>query len=151
MIVAAVSLALAGCQKPVAGRPETAAVTVTVTLNGAPLDGAAVSFQPVDSAGKGAAGTTGADGRAKMMTFEPNDGAIPGKYRIAVSKSGAGGSKSMSMEEYGQMMKKVSPGGKSSGAPKQTVPQKYTNAATSGFEFDVLKGKENTLTLELKE
>jgi len=49
---------LAGCGGKPAGYPDTAPVNGTITLDGAPLEGASVSFSPVD--GRSSSGKTDA-------------------------------------------------------------------------------------------
>src|SRR5205823_4984131 len=58
-----------------------------VTLDGKPLAGATVSFLPEAQDGQPAAGLTGRDGVFRLQTFYPGDGALPGSYKIVVTKS----------------------------------------------------------------
>lgn len=69
-----------------------APVTGTVTLRGRPVAGATVVFTP-DPPVAGAAGATartGEDGSFRLQTNLPGgvtrDGAVPGKYKVTVSK-----------------------------------------------------------------
>jgi hypothetical protein len=76
-------VAIAGCS-----RSNTVRVEGIVTLDGAPLSGATISFVPVDEGGGHhlASGVTNADGRFRLTTFNTNDGAVPGHYRVTVSQ-----------------------------------------------------------------
>lgn len=65
----------------------------TVTLNGKPLQGAAITFIPVGhDAVRRAYGKTDATGRYELMTpvrgrsIDESQGAIPGKYQVMINK-----------------------------------------------------------------
>ncbi|UUO07289.1 carboxypeptidase-like regulatory domain-containing protein [Blastopirellula sp. J2-11] len=60
---------------PVSGR---------VTLDGAPLADATVSFIPEQ--GRPASGTTNAEGRFELTTLDPGDGVMPGDHKVTVMK-----------------------------------------------------------------
>ncbi len=82
---AAVAGFLVGCGE---SGPKLVPVTGTVTLNGKPLEGAVVSFQP-DASMPGAMpaeDVTGPDGNYKALT-KGRSGVVPGKYKVVVSKS----------------------------------------------------------------
>ena len=59
-----------------------------VTLDGKPVAGVIVTFNPVGE-GKAASGTTEADGAFRLTTFRTHDGALPGDYKITITKSKA--------------------------------------------------------------
>lgn len=69
--------------------PKTIQVTGKVTFDGsAPPGPGVLNFLPMES-GEGfplrpATGEFGVDGNYSAQTFEPNDGLMPGKYKIAV-------------------------------------------------------------------
>lgn len=82
---AAVAALVIGCGE---SGPKLVPVTGTVTHNGKPLEGAAVSFFPDLSTNKEArAGedVTGPSGNYKVMT-KGRSGLAPGKYHVVVSK-----------------------------------------------------------------
>jgi hypothetical protein len=56
-----------------------------VTLDGEPVEGAIVSFLPDEGAGRFASGTTTKDGSFRLTTNRPDDGALPGNYRVTVT------------------------------------------------------------------
>ena len=67
-----------------------APVSGVVTLDGRPLEGARISFQPRASGGKLHAGPpsygeTDADGRFSLHTFYGNDGAVVANHRVCIS------------------------------------------------------------------
>lgn len=85
-------LALAFLTLGCARGPEYAPVSGRVTLDGKPLAGASVVFQPVavagfDAGGFGSSGKTDADGRYTLRVAGPTDrdGAFLGKHRVSVT------------------------------------------------------------------
>jgi hypothetical protein len=72
------------------GKPKAYPVTGTVTLNGQPIEGASVSFFTQDELMRAARvpvpkGTTDASGQFHLTTYEKNDGAPAGSYKVAIS------------------------------------------------------------------
>ncbi|GIW98513.1 MAG: hypothetical protein KatS3mg111_1846 [Pirellulaceae bacterium] len=158
-----------GCGESI---PETAKVTGKVTLDGKPVEGAVVTFQP-DGEGKPATGKTDANGQYTLMTaFQTKtvEGVVPGTYKISVSKYSVpdGG-----MSPYGQQsdppavdpnkklteeeeMALLQQGYTAADAQPQNrnetlkneLPAKYANPATSGLSYTVVPG-ENSLDLDL--
>ncbi|NLX95025.1 MAG: carboxypeptidase regulatory-like domain-containing protein [Rhodopirellula sp.] len=74
-------LAGSGCHS---GRPETVAVTGTVTYRGQPVEGATVTFYADKN--RPAYGTTDAAGRFQLTTFSPNDGVVAGTHKVTIVK-----------------------------------------------------------------
>ena len=73
-----VLLSSAGC-----GNRNLSKVEGVVTLDGAPLPGATVSFMPVGE-GRPASGMTDSAGYFQLTTFRTDDGALAGDYRVIV-------------------------------------------------------------------
>ncbi len=130
-----------GCGKAVdPNRPKTFPVSGTVTYKGQPVEGATIMFV---GGKRGAAGRTDASGKFSMTTFEANDGAIPGSYKVAISKTilegappeGATGTKPG-----------VEP---DSGKAKELLPEKYKDPAKSGLTVDVKEGGVKDLKFDL--
>src|SRR5262245_51088003 len=80
----AVGIALTGCSN--SSRPATYPVTGTVTLQGKPVAGAAVTFVPTGDEGEAASAITDSEGKYALTTWQAGDGARPGEYRVKVSK-----------------------------------------------------------------
>jgi hypothetical protein len=119
--LAALVLAAAGC-----GGAGTYAVSGKVTFeNGEPVPGGVVSFRPMAAAdGKSADSPVAADGTFRLRTFHDGDGALPGKYQVAVS-----GPRGETDTEEGwrkKLTKKV-----------PHVSPKYRNPETSGIVLEV--------------
>lgn len=136
--VALAALALiAGCGRV---RPTTVRVRGTVHLDGEPVPGAAVLFQPTP--GVPARAITADDGTFELTTFSPGDGAIVGRHRVAVGKFTMMG---VTADDWG-----VS-GPVAAGGVKETwvTPQRYATPADSGLEIDVKPGMA-AVVLELR-
>lgn len=59
-----------------------------VTLDGQPLEGAAVTLiGDGETKNRPATGISDAQGDVRFTTFEPGDGALPGTYKVLVSKT----------------------------------------------------------------
>ena len=130
---------LAGCP---AGGAKPVPAKGKVLLNDQPVAGATVTFSPKTTGqGNMATGTTDSNGEFSLASGTA-PGALPGEYRVAVSKTSGGmavegGAKP---EDMMKMMKdKMGPTGKPkpSAKPKSELPEKYANPDTSGLSFTV--------------
>ena len=74
------------CTLGCGGGAGTVPVQGVVRLDGQPLKRASVQFVPEDS-GRDATATTDEQGRFVLSTFNPRDGALPGKYKVVVTPS----------------------------------------------------------------
>jgi hypothetical protein len=85
VLACAVVVTAAGC----AGGRRPVKVEGVVTIEGRPVEGASVVFNPVDTReGVTANGTTGADGSFKLHTQNYGPGALPGEYKVTVQLFG---------------------------------------------------------------
>src|SRR5258708_2370379 len=82
LVVLLVAGAAAGCGS------KTSKVEGVVTLDGTPVQGATVIFVP-ETGDRQASGQTDADGVFHLTTFNTGDGAVPGTYKVTVSKTSA--------------------------------------------------------------
>lgn len=163
-------VAFVGCGE---SNPPTYKVTGVVTLDGKAVEGATVAFTPSGgSQQKPAVGTSGADGKYSLTTFTGGDGALPGAYKVTVSKiQYAPGenpyapkessptpeknpTKAMTQEERDELLKSAykgtpTPGSVKPGTSKNELPDKYS---TSGLNYEVTKqaGQVFDLTLTSK-
>ena len=78
------TIAIAGCSGG-----GTVATRGTVKLDGKALAGATVTFLAQDEGGRDASGSTDASGVFRLTTFQPHDGAMPGKYKVIVQPPAA--------------------------------------------------------------
>jgi hypothetical protein len=145
-LVLAVSVGIVGC-----GSGGKHKVSGVVKLDGQPLPGAVVTFYPFDGTkGKMASGTTDNDGNFQLTTSKPNDGALPGEYKITVvyaegiePPSGVTGMKQAfeGLEKAKKQQKK---------APKFVVPTKYGDPGKTDLKQSVPTDGKVTLDLQSK-
>ncbi|WP_437206059.1 carboxypeptidase-like regulatory domain-containing protein [Planctomicrobium sp. SH664] len=136
--LAMVALFCTGCSRSSSiDRPDVFPVAGVVILNGKPLADATVVFQPQEHE-FAAMGKTDSEGRFQLTTFDSNDGAVPGSYRVSVVKH----------EEvpFVQGQRDDAP---SVGPPKLLVPSNYADPTNSGLTATVVSGQPNEVKLEL--
>lgn len=75
-----------GSDKFKAQRPKTVPAQGVVTYNGEPLAGAIVIFVPPQG-GTAASSATNAAGQFDAKAFPPDAGAVPGTYKVTVTKN----------------------------------------------------------------
>ena len=134
--VGILSVALAiGCQPTQKKLAATEKVNGSVKLQGEPVEGATVSFQPVGN-GTPAVGTTDAQGQYSLTTFLTSDGAVAGSYTVAISKM-----EKSAVADSGSGDNYVPPDqNKVPADPKNLLPAKYANATSSGLTATVVAG-----------
>lgn len=133
--VLAVALAVVGCGP---SGPVLTPVNGVVTLEGEPLEGAVVLFQP-EEGGKPATGLTDAAGAFTLTTFEPGDGAQVGVNSVAITKELP--STSSADVEEGEITD-----------VELGTPPRYASPMLSGLTIDVQKGMQSvTLNLTWEE
>jgi hypothetical protein len=148
-VLVTVGIVLTGCSN--SSRPPTYRVTGTVTLQGKPVAGAAITFVPTGE-GEAASAITDSDGRYALTTWEAGDGARPGEYRVKVSKQEqkavdpAKMVQNLSIEEeqkiYVESKKPPPPS-------KRLIPSKYEDDQTSGLMHTVEK-KPTTFDIKIE-
>ncbi|WP_437187642.1 carboxypeptidase-like regulatory domain-containing protein [Planctomicrobium sp. SH668] len=110
--------------------PQATPVSGVVMNGDKPLDGAVVMFIPQN--GPRATGTTDSTGRFQLTTIAPNDGAYPGDYSVAVTKTVSTNDKDMYARH------------------KSLIPEKFGHPDKSGLKATVKSGEPNEVTLNLK-
>lgn len=124
-------LVTAGCNGGSSDGPRTVKASGVVTLDGVPVEKAQVVF--IDDSNKYPAySPTDAQGKFDLRLSETKMGAVPGPYKVQVSKtlleSGDGSEVSL---KYG-------------------LPKKYSNFMQSGLTFTVPDAGTSDIKLELK-
>ena len=122
-----------------------------VLFKGQPIEGATVTLQPKgpgpDGASYGAFGRTNAEGVFELRAFSEAEGAVPGEYFVAITKTVVEGD--LSNEERDKLMQAGKP------APEATtrsvLPEKYADPKTSGLEASVKADGENRFEFTLTE
>lgn len=122
-LFAATLVILIGCGE--SDMPDVATVTGKVSLDGQPLEGAAIKFWPVDG-GRTATAVTDAAGEYSLDYNATTKGAKVGKNEVRVSKFD---------ESLGDDAKEI-------------VPERYNSK--SELNFEVKSGESNVANFELK-
>jgi len=125
----------------------TTPVTVTVTYNGPPVEGATVTF--VDETGDHPAyGRTDAQGVAKLTSYEEGDGAVVGPYKVSIAKSEVTGQSTADQDSAAYV-----PPDASTPAPtiKYHIPKKYESHASSRLTAEVTEAGPNDIKFDLKD
>jgi len=128
-----------GCSS--SDQPDLGQVTGTVTLDGKPLTGVAVVFQP--ETGRPARGMTDAEGKYELTYIRETKGTKVGPNRVEIAPSEEG-------EESGDVEAadgETQPAPSPSKPGKPTVPARYN--AQSELKVDVVPG-ENTFDFPLE-
>lgn len=150
-------LAVGGCGGSESGFPKTYPVTGVVKVDGKPVEGAIVTFQ-LENAQGNAIGNTDAKGEFSLSTYRPNDGAVAGQYRVAITKPAEGGTAAGDTPPPGQIASADLPSdyappakpAANGGAKKNEVPSKYANDQTSGLRATVATSGKNYFEFDLK-
>jgi hypothetical protein len=146
--VALLALLFTGCAGGSADSLALEKVTGVVTLNGAPLEGATVTFAPKTQGLRTAVGMTDQSGAYALTTLAPADGAMAGDYAVIVVKVEAGKtSQTLDANDPNYGKGGAYPG--ASGTAKYITPEKFSSPATSGLTATVKEGK-NEFNFDLK-
>ena len=145
-------LALALCVLPGCGgggpdRPTMAPVSGTVTLDGKPLAGANIRFFSEDQSAETATGVTDGEGKFQLTTYNTNDGAVPGAYKVAVSMIQSGQAGNVPETEPDAL----NPPPAEMAEPdsgESSIPPQYLSPDTSPLKQTVMEGP-NEFTIEL--
>lgn len=141
-IIAAV---LTGCggggDKWTKERPKPFPVSGKVAFKGQAVAGATVVFVP-DGHTQAATGQTDSSGAYQLQTYSPNDGAVPGKYKVTITKVEVTSTDTSQESRVDNTAVTEQ---------KWLVPQKYGNSEASGLTADVTEGGKNNFDFELTE
>jgi hypothetical protein len=142
--VVALFLCAPGCSDDGFGKRHP--VSGTVTYKGQPLATGSINFVPEDPAGQPASGSI-VNGKYNLTTHTPDDGALPGNYKVMVS--------SFDMAKVQEEANKA--GGVQNAMPDQTavaqaqkslIPEKFGSFEGSGLKATVKAGA-NTIDFPL--
>jgi hypothetical protein len=112
---------MAGCGD---GRPTRVPVSGQVLIDGEPLTRGYVQFAPSDS--RASSGELDANGRFELTCYDPGDGAVRGRHKVAV----------ISKEPIGQE------------TLKWHAPKKYADLRSSGLEQEIT-GPTDSIKIEI--
>jgi len=137
--------ALVGCSSDssTSERPRVVPVSGRVLANGEPLAGAHVTFTNTQ-ANRSAFAKTDEEGKFRLTTFTPNDGAVPGKQQISVSKLESIESANAGVDRT------TTPNAAPTPARRWLIPRHYGDLRTSGLSAEVPEQGISDLVLELR-
>lgn len=148
----AVLLVVPGCGNAVE-HPKTAPVSGTVMYKGVPVEGATVSFWS-EGASQAAVGITNTQGEFRLSMFSINDGAIPGKHKITVSKVAGVAQPQATPESLlddptALSAMTVKEGEAGPQGPKSELPEVYGSLETTTLKETVTESGPNRFVLQL--
>lgn len=141
--------------------PDVQFVEGILTMDGSPLDGATVTFFPIDDAGLGAAGLSGPDGRYMLNSPRARlrGGALAGAYAITVTKyedatstfRTAAPDPAADPQAFAKWQAEFDDHLRRSAdkPPRLLTPKEYSETKSSGLTATVKPGR-NTIDFELK-
>lgn len=135
--LAATSLTVLGCGS-VKHPFETVPASGVVKYKGQPVAGATVSFIPKEANKPPAQAQTDAQGRFRLWTYEPGDGAVIGEYVVTILKVKI--DESVKADDEGPTI-----------PPEYLVPEKYIDRTTSGLTATVTAAGPNKFEFELED
>ena len=146
LILSVFILSVLGCGSgdpgPVATVEPSVAASGVVTFKGKPLPDYQVVVMPEDGR-RPAMGTTDAEGKFKLGTNEPGDGAPPGKSKVAIVWAGpettVDAVEQSAIDDPSKMPK-----------PGIVIPTKYSNPETSGLTIDISGDGASDLKFDLQ-
>ena len=154
LLLASIVLFLGGCG---ADDPYGAVVVKgTVTVDGKPMDGITISFNPVSGDGMNAGGMTDKQGRFVLTTGGApfGTGAVPGEYNVTFAKVSNSGSE-QPQQTVDEFNAQIAGGGRRPSGPMSRVvhhiPEKYSKTATSDIQPVIVEKKgKNSFNFDLK-
>ena len=144
LLILAALIAAAGCGKGEGPVP----LRGTVKLDGRPLQGATVHFIAPDPGGRDALGSTDADGAFRLSTFEPDDGAFPGSYKVIVRPATEADPELAAMTPAEAM--EAASAGRKVNRPPVALPPRYSQPGQTILVQDVPASKEVIFELQSK-
>jgi hypothetical protein len=114
-------------------------VSGTIRYKGQPLPNASVAFVPDENGVRGATATTDHEGRYRLTSFEINDGARVGTYRVAI-RAVDRSDETPDNPRLDQLNPKPR---------KVLTPVRYAAIDTSGLTAEVAHGKKNVFDFDL--
>lgn len=154
------SVCVAGCSGGVDDRPAVYPVTGTVTLNGKPVAGVAVTFSS-ENAPRSASGKTDDNGKYWLTTYNFKDGAVAGEHQVVITKFATQNATSDPAKATGQDLSKGPMAGyptpDKSGNMKlpegsaNEFPAKFADSKASGLKATVSASGKNEINFPLDE
>ena len=128
-----------GCGPDLSHLPRTVKAEGVVTLDGEPVEAAAISFISA-STNYHSTAISDANGRFSLNAFPEKPGAVPGDYKVEVNKTVVSGTSAEDSEGGDGAALNVSFG----------LPKKYASMVTSGLQQTIPENDTTDLKIELK-
>ncbi len=140
---------IVGCGKAKVSREPVFKISGKVLYKGQPVEDADVVFNCADK-NRSAFGRTNSNGEFKLTTFASNDGAVPGKHVVLVTKIQAAAAVEVAnisdpAYEPPKLHQSTDP------KPTNSIPAKYADAKKSDLIAVVSEGENPEMILELKD
>lgn len=145
LLIASISAAVCGC-----GGSGVVPIEAQFLVDGEPLQQASVSFVRQDAeGGRAAFGVTRDDGKATLTTYKPNDGVLPGEYRVTVIKAPANPRTYVEVPadeaQSAEQLLSASSGRDARAAPRRkrvrsVLPEVYTDPGSTPLSCTVTRG-----------
>lgn len=125
---------------------KTSKVEGVVIVDGKPMPGVAVKFVNQDKKSRDADGYTDENGVFRLTTFNTNDGAVPGSYKVTLSKplaseGNAADSPTVDPKQPQSMINAMQgyaqTQGKGAGKPKSALPDVYAKADSTPLKYEI--------------
>ncbi len=134
------------------GLPRTVNASGVVTLDGEPIDGASIVFAEASGV-HSAQGLSDSKGRFSLDAFEAKKGAVPGSYKITVSKT-VTVERSVNQKQMKALAEDAQHAADGGGETANVswvndLPQRYAGFVTSGLEATVPEDGTSELKIEL--
>ena len=133
-----------GCSGQEEG-PRTVPAKGVITLDGEPVNGAAIVFVTTDGSYP-ASGQSDEDGRFSLNSFEYKDGAVPGTYMVSIVKNEEIVAESSTMK--GEAAEHSTDNGKVQLGVRNALPEKYRNP-TPNFTMTIPEDGTTDLSIVL--
>lgn len=143
---------LAGCGgADTEGRVPVYPVSGTLTMFGKPVDGATVAFAPQEGQPT-AVGKTDKDGNFQLTTYDYQDGAAAGRFNAVISLIVAKNDPKLGDGDDHEAQEEANSthDAEGEGGDVEMVPELYTNATDTPFQFEVKTTGENEFTLAIE-
>lgn len=147
LAVVAQCAATIGCGSSGSSGAPVFPVTGVVKVKGQAVSGADIVFSLKDGSGS-SFGRTDASGKYQLTTRQSNDGAMPGDYLVAISKTDDAASATFVAQDDPNYNPFVGKNMGSRPPPKSSIPAHYSDVKTSGLTARVNSTK-NTIDFDL--
>lgn len=134
------TLGCGGQDKFAKSRPKTYKASGSVKYKDSPVEGATVVFAPTATDGTAASAITKSDGSFSLEAFPPLKGAVPGSYKVSITKKEPAPPAPTGPDAHDQPPPPP---------PKYLIPEKYSDFEKSDLRADIPEGGRDDLHFEL--